>query len=47
MGKFQPLADAVRENLRHGDSVAMEGFTHLIPLPPRMRLSGKASATSR
>jgi len=31
MGKFQPLADAVRENLRSGDSVAMEGFTHLIP----------------
>ena len=31
MGKFKPLADAVRENLHPGDSVAMEGFTHLIP----------------
>ena len=31
MARFQSLADAVRENLRRGDSVAMEGFTHLIP----------------
>ena len=31
MAKFQPLAEAVRENLHPGDSVAMEGFTHLIP----------------
>lgn len=31
MARFQSLADAVRENLSRGDSVAMEGFTHLIP----------------
>ena len=31
MPKFQALADAVRENLHDGDSVAFEGFTHLIP----------------
>ena len=31
MPKFQSLADAVRENLNDGDSVAFEGFTHLIP----------------
>ena len=31
MARFQSLGDAVRENLRRGDSVAMEGFTHLIP----------------
>ena len=31
MSKVMPLADAVRENLRNGDTVAFEGFTHLIP----------------
>ncbi|WP_419911578.1 CoA transferase subunit A [Hoeflea sp.] len=31
MAKFQPLADAVRDNLNDGDIVAFEGFTHLIP----------------
>ena len=31
MAKFVPLAEAVRENLRDGDTVAFEGFTHLIP----------------
>jgi len=30
--KIVPLAQAVRENLRDGDSVAFEGFTHLIPV---------------
>jgi glutaconate CoA-transferase subunit A len=29
--RFQSLADALADNLRDGDSVAMEGFTHLIP----------------
>ncbi len=28
---FQPLSEAIGENLRAGDSVAFEGFTHLIP----------------
>ncbi|MGA7325183.1 MAG: CoA-transferase [Rhodomicrobium sp.] len=31
MAKFCSLAEAVSENLRDGNSVAMEGFTHLIP----------------
>jgi glutaconate CoA-transferase subunit A len=31
MVKFLPLAQAVAENLGNGDSVAFEGFTHLIP----------------
>ena len=31
MAEFVPLADAIRKNIGAGDSVAMEGFTHLIP----------------
>src|ERR1700737_1684083 len=31
MSQFLSLADAVEDNIRDGDSVAMEGFTHLIP----------------
>jgi glutaconate CoA-transferase subunit A len=31
MSRVQPLAEAVRAHVRPGDSVAMEGFTHLIP----------------
>ncbi len=31
MARFMTLADAVAENVRDGDAVAMEGFTHLIP----------------
>ena len=31
MAKFQSLKEAVAENLHDGDSVAFEGFTHLIP----------------
>jgi glutaconate CoA-transferase subunit A len=31
MAKFLSLSDAVAEILHDGDSVAMEGFTHLIP----------------
>jgi len=31
MAKFLPLPQAVAENLKDGDSVAFEGFTHLIP----------------
>ncbi|MBU1175902.1 MAG: CoA transferase subunit A [Alphaproteobacteria bacterium] len=31
MAKFLSLADAVRQNLHTGDTVAFEGFTHLIP----------------
>ena len=32
MTQFLSLADAVRQNLKHGDIVAFEGFTHLIPV---------------
>ncbi len=31
MTEFLSLADAVRQNLKPGDAVAFEGFTHLIP----------------
>ena len=31
MAKFQSLQQAVAENLHDGDTVAFEGFTHLIP----------------
>jgi glutaconate CoA-transferase subunit A len=31
MPRFLSLAEAVEDTLRDGDSVAMEGFTHLIP----------------
>jgi glutaconate CoA-transferase subunit A len=31
MSEFLPLAQAVRRNLHDGDTVAFEGFTHLIP----------------
>lgn len=31
MTEFMSLAEAVRRNLRDGDTVAFEGFTHLIP----------------
>src|SRR5919198_6594556 len=31
MARFLSLAEAVRAHLRDGDTVAMEGFTHLIP----------------
>jgi glutaconate CoA-transferase subunit A len=31
MSRFLPLAEAVEATIRDGDTVAMEGFTHLIP----------------
>ena len=31
MATFLPLDEAVRQNLKPGDTVAFEGFTHLIP----------------
>ena len=31
MGSFRNLGDAIRELVHDGDSVALEGFTHLIP----------------
>src|SRR3981081_1439115 len=35
MSRFLSLAQAVAETIRDGDTVAMEGFTHLIPQQPR------------
>ncbi|QSB12912.1 CoA transferase subunit A [Natronosporangium hydrolyticum] len=32
MAELLPLAEAVRELVRDGDTVALEGFTHLIPV---------------
>ncbi|HBX66207.1 MAG TPA: 3-oxoadipate--succinyl-CoA transferase subunit A, partial [Balneolaceae bacterium] len=29
--KIQPLKKAISEHIQDGDSVALEGFTHLIP----------------
>lgn len=31
MARFVPLAEAIGNNLKDGDTVAFEGFTHLIP----------------
>ncbi len=31
MAEFMSLAEAVRRQVRDGDSIALEGFTHLIP----------------
>ena len=31
MPRITSLAEAVQAHIRDGDSVAMEGFTHLIP----------------
>src|SRR6187200_1015930 len=31
MARFLSLAEAVQSNVRDGDTVAVEGFTHLIP----------------
>jgi glutaconate CoA-transferase subunit A len=30
-GQISPLSAAIEEVVRHGDKVAFEGFTHLIP----------------
>ena len=31
MAEFLPLKEAVSKYINNGDTVAMEGFTHLIP----------------
>jgi glutaconate CoA-transferase subunit A len=31
VGRFRPLSDAIAECVHDGDTVALEGFTHLIP----------------
>ena len=37
MSRFLSLAEAVESTIRDGDTVALEGFTHLIPLRRRAR----------
>ena len=37
MAEVVSLADAVGDLVPDGATVAMEGFTHLIPLPPATR----------
>jgi glutaconate CoA-transferase, subunit A len=34
LAETSSLADAIAELLRDGDSIALEGFTHLIPFEP-------------
>ena len=48
MPRFLSLAEAVEDCVRDGDTVAMEGFTHLIPMPPvtRSSASGGTSETA-
>src|SRR3954451_398260 len=41
MGRLLSLADAVAELVHDGDSVALEGFTHLIPFAAGQVLLGK------
>ena len=45
MVKFLPLDQAVAENLHDGDTVAFEGFTHLIPTQPGTKRSARDFAT--
>jgi len=37
------LSDAIAQHVRDGQSVALEGFTHLIPLPPVTRSFASAA----
>ena len=39
------LSSAVADLVHDGDTVALEGFTHLIPSPPGTRSSARAAAT--
>ena len=45
--KVATMRDAVADLVRDGDTVAIEGFTHLICSRPGTRSSGRASGTSR
>ena len=40
-----PLGDAIRELVRDGDVVALEGFTHLIPHAAGHELCGRAGGS--
>jgi acyl CoA:acetate/3-ketoacid CoA transferase alpha subunit len=37
MAQVLPIGEAIAATVRDGDTVAMEGFTHLIRLRPGMR----------
>ena len=43
--KVATMRDAVAEIVRDGDTVAIEGFTHLISFAPATRSSASAGAT--
>jgi glutaconate CoA-transferase subunit A len=42
VSRFLPLAQAVAELIHDGDTVALEGFTHLIPFAAATRSSASA-----
>jgi acyl CoA:acetate/3-ketoacid CoA transferase alpha subunit len=44
MSQFMSLADAVEANIRDGDAIAMEGFTHLIRTLPATRWSASGAS---
>ena len=46
MSRFLSLAEAVELTIRDGDTVAMEGFTHLIPYAADTRSSASAAGIS-
>jgi glutaconate CoA-transferase subunit A len=46
MAEIITLREAVAALVRDGDTVAMEGFTHLIPLPPATKSSVRAASSS-
>ena len=45
MARIVSLAEAVAAAIHDGDSVAMEGFTHLIPFAAGTKSSGSSAAT--
>jgi glutaconate CoA-transferase subunit A len=45
MAEIVSLADGVAAVVHDGDTMAMGGFTHLIPLPPATRSSATAGAS--
>ena len=45
MAEFLPLRDAIAGTVRAGDSIALDGFTHLIPFAAGHELSGSGLVT--
>ena len=46
MATLLTLSDAIAELVSDDDSVALEGFTHLIPFAAGHEISGKVAASS-